>query len=134
MISIIKFAANKGATEPRFPCGKVEGITSTVLQLLPSLGKPLRNICVTNDHFLVLSSFMAYHRVFNNNSSMGATGGELPVFRVVRVARSLIFCVVFCRSSFIVFLLTIVHCLSFFDLRFLITPLVSSNSSLNNIK
>jgi hypothetical protein len=65
---------------------------------------------------------------------MVATGGAGPVFRVVGVTRSLIFGVVFCTSLFIVFLLVIVHCLSFFDLRFLITPLVSSKSSLNNIK
>jgi len=30
MISIIKIAAYKEASERRFPCGKVEGITSTV--------------------------------------------------------------------------------------------------------
>jgi hypothetical protein len=39
------------------------------------------------------------------------------VFCGVRVARSLVFCVVFCRSLFVL--------LSFFDLRNLITPLVS---------
>jgi hypothetical protein len=77
---------------------------------------------------------MAYHRVCNNNTSMVATGGAGPVFRVVRVTRSLLFCVVFSRSLFIVFLLAIAHCLSFFDLGFLITPLVSSKPFLNNIK
>jgi hypothetical protein len=40
-----------------------------------------------------------------------------PVFCGVRVARSLVFCVVFCRSLFVL--------LYFFDLRILITPLVS---------
>jgi len=54
---------------------------------------------------------------------------SLPVFSGVRVARSLVFCVMFCRSSFVLFLLTIV---SFFDLRLLITPLVSSNFSYMN--
>jgi hypothetical protein len=61
------------------------------------------------------------------------------VFSGVRVTRSLVLCV-FCRSLFILFLLAIVLsvllsfffwplcCLSF-DLRILITPLVSSNSS-----
>jgi len=43
------------------------------------------------------------------------------VFCGVRVARSLFFCVVLCRSLFVL--------LSFFDLRILITPLVSSKSS-----
>ena len=37
-----------------------------------------------------------------------------PVFSGVRVTQSIVLCVVFCRSSF--------------DLRILITPLVSSNS------
>ena len=43
----------------------------------------------------------------------------IPDFSGVRVAQSLVFCVVFCRS------------LSFF--WFLITPLVSSNISYNNV-
>ena len=51
----------------------------------------------------------------------------IPGFSGVRVARSLDFCVLFDRS--IVFLLTVfywlLYCLSFFDLRILITPLVS---------
>jgi len=33
---------------------------------------------------------------------------SLPVFSGVRVARSLVFCVVFCRSLFVLFLLAIV--------------------------
>ena len=53
---------------------QVEVITSKVLRLPPRLGWPLWNICVTTDHgyvplvgkhFLVLSSFMTYHRVCN---------------------------------------------------------------------
>ena len=48
-----------------------------------------------------------------------------------RLTRSLVLCVMFCRSLFV--LLPIVfwplRCPSFFDLRILITPLVSSNSS-----
>ena len=67
----------------------------------------------------------------------------------VRVTRSLVFCVMFCRSVFVLFLLIIVLsvlprftasdylfgifwslcCLSFLDLRLLITRLVSSDSS-----
>jgi hypothetical protein len=53
------------------------------------------------------------------------------VFSRVRVARSLVLCVMFCRSLFV--LLSLFFCLlcylSFFDLWILITPLVSSNSS-----
>ena len=49
---------------------------------------------------------------------------------MVRVARSK-FCVVFCRSLFVLlsFFFWPLRCLSFFDLRILITTLVSSNSS-----
>ena len=52
-----------------------------------------------------------------------------PVLSGVRVARYLVFYVMFCRSLFVLlscFLLVIV--LSVFDLRILITPLGSSNS------
>ena len=65
---------------------------------------------------------------------------SLPsVFRGVRVARSLVFYVVFCRLLFVLFLLTIVlYVLRFtasdypfgiLDLRLLITPLVSLSFS-----
>ena len=42
----------------------------------------------------------------------------------------LVFCVVLCRSLLSIFFLC---CLSFFDFRILITPLVSSNSSFSNV-
>ena len=48
-------------------------------------------------------------------------------FSGLRVPRSLVFCVVFCRSLFVIFLWSLC-CLSF-DLRILITSFVSSNSS-----
>ena len=52
---------------------------------------------------------------------------SLPAFSGVRVVRSVVFCLLFCRSLFVLFLLAIV--LSFFvDLRILFTPLVSLNS------
>jgi len=54
-----------------------------------------------------------------------------PVFYGVCVAQSLVFCGVFCRLSF-------GHCVVvesfFFDLRLLITLLVSSNSSYSTCK
>ena len=53
--------------------------------------------------------------------------GCTPGFNGVRVTRSLVLCVRFCRSLFVLFFLPLC-CLSF-DLRILITPLVSSNSS-----
>ena len=55
-----------------------------------------------------------------------------PDFSEVRVARSLVFCVVFCRSLFI-FWGTTVYCLSF-DLRLLIASFVSLNYSLKNMQ
>ena len=56
---------------------------------------------------------------------------SLPVFREVHVAPSLVFCVMFCRSLFVLlyFIFWPLCCLSFFDLQILITPLASSSSS-----
>ena len=56
---------------------------------------------------------------------------SLPAFREVHVTRSLVFCVVFCRSLFV--LMSVIFCslccLSFFDVQILNTPLPSSSSS-----
>jgi hypothetical protein len=54
-----------------------------------------------------------------------------PVFIVVRVAWSLVFCVIFCRSLFVLlsFFIWPLYCISFFDIQILITPLVYSNFS-----
>jgi len=49
-------------------------------------------------------------------------------FSGIPVARSLVFCVVFCISLFVLFLWPL-YCVSFLDLCLLITPLVSSNPS-----
>ena len=56
-------------------------------------------------------------------------------FRGVRVTRSLVFCVMFWRSLFVLlsFYFWPLCCLSFFDLRILSTPLVSLNSSYNHL-
>jgi hypothetical protein len=56
-------AANKDATEPRVPLGKVEIITSNVLRSPPWFGWPLWNICVTKDYGyvpLVLSTSWSF--------------------------------------------------------------------------
>ena len=52
----------------------------------------------------------------------------IPVFSGVRVTRSLVLCVYFVDvvCPFVIFLLC---CLFFFDIRILIAPLISSNSS-----
>ena len=53
-----------------------------------------------------------------------------PVFSEVCITRSLVFSVVFCRLLFILLSFSFwPYCLSFFDLRILITPVVSSNFS-----
>ena len=53
-----------------------------------------------------------------------------PGFNGVRVTRSLILCVMFCRLLFVhlYFFYWPLCCLLFFDIRILITPLASSNS------
>ena len=53
---------------------------------------------------------------------------SLPDFSGIRVARSFVFCVMFCRSLFVLlfFFLWQLCCRSFLDLRLLITSLVSS--------
>ena len=55
------------------------------------------------------------------------------VFSGVRITRSLVLCVMFCRSLFVVlsFFFWPLCCLFFFDLLNLITSLVSPNSSRN---
>jgi len=52
-------------------------------------------------------------------------GSRSTVFSVVRVARSLVFCVMFCRSLFVLlsFFFWPSYCLSFDDVRLLITSL-----------
>ena len=56
-----------------------------------------------------------------------------PVFSWIRVTRSLVLCVCFVDRClpFCTFFLWPLCCLFFFDIRILITPLVSSNSSYN---
>ena len=55
---------------------------------------------------------------------------SFPIFKGVCVTRSLVFCVMFCRSLFVLlsFYFLSLYCLSS-DLQILITPLVTSNSS-----
>ena len=93
-------------------------------------------------HFLVLSSFMTYHQICNQINTTGATSGAgtanpsgAPEFTSGFQWGScyLIFSFIcmFCRSLFVLlsFFFWPLSCLFFFDLRILITPLVSSNFS-----
>ena len=54
-----------------------------------------------------------------------------PVFSGVRVTQTLIVCVVLCRSLCVIFIWSI-YCLSYFDLRLLMNPLVLSEFSNRN--
>ena len=93
-------------------------------------------ICsIWRKHFPVFSYFMTYHLLCNSSVTGGAGTVYLsehlsssPVCNGVHVARSLVFCVVFCRSLLVLlsFLFWPLRCLFFFDLRILITPFVSA--------
>jgi len=113
------------STEPNVPSSEVEVITTvatitwlTVTEYLCHKCPQMCSLCRT--HSRVLSSFMNYHRFCNKSNTMGATCGTgtayssgerafTPAFIGVRVARSFIFCVVFCRLLFI--LLFFFHCI-----------------------
>jgi hypothetical protein len=116
----------------------------------PWLGWPLWNICVKSDHEyvpLVVSTSRSFpHSWFITGfitrlaRRMSLVEQELPtlpdhlsslpVFSGVRVTRCLVLCVCFVDRglSFCTFSFWPLCCL-FFDIRILITPLVSSNSS-----
>ena len=111
----------------------------------------LLSICITNDHgyvpFVVITirsiplSWLVTGFVTRVTRRVPHVEQELltlpehmssyPVFSGVRVSRSLVLCVVFCKSLFVFlyFIFWPLYCLLFFDLRFLITPFVSSNFS-----
>ena len=107
------------------------------------------NICVTNDHgyvSLVNTSRSFPHSLLITEFATRLTRRMLlveqepltlpehrsspPVFSGVSVTRSLVLCVVFCRSLFVLlfFFDWPLCCLFFLDIRILITPLVPSNS------
>ena len=127
------FAENEAFKEQR---QRLIGNLSTV-----SVPPVLRRVRVTcRKNIPVLSLFMTYHRVCKQCSTTDDNGGagtadpsESPEFtagfQCDRIARSLVFYVVFCRSLFVIFLLVIVLSvfLRFMDSDYL--PLVSSNSS-----
>ena len=81
--------------------------------------------CSCRKYFPVLSSSMTYHRVCNWSNTTGATNGAgtaypsgAPEFtHGLRVTRSLVLCVMLCRSLFVLlsFFFLPMCCLSFFD-------------------
>jgi hypothetical protein len=93
-------------------------------------------------HFPVLSSFTTYYRVCNliNTTGGSSGGGNAYPSRAPEITPGFLwgscysffsFIYVFCWSLFILlhFFFWPLCCLFFFDKRFLITPLISSNSS-----
>ena len=141
-------AANRKATEPRVPSGKVQVITSNVLRSPPWLLIVREYLChkwarmcfVCRNHNPVLSSFTTYHWVCNRVTRWVAhveqkllTLPERPsspsVFNGVGIARLLVFCVWYFVDHCLSFFFWAFYCLSFFDLRLLITALVFSNFS-----
>jgi hypothetical protein len=111
----------------------------------------LRIVCVTNDHGydpLVVNTFRPFPHSWlitgfvtrltqrvplwdQEQLTFLEHGSSLQVFCGVHVTRSLVLCVMFFRLLFVLlsFFFWPLCCLSFFDLRLLITSLFSSNSS-----
>ena len=92
-------------------------------------------------YFPILSSFIYYHQVCNYINITGDTRGEWAASRTPELTTSSLwssrypivsFMFMFCRSLFelLCFFFWPLCCLFFFDIRMLIAPLVSSNSSL----
>ena len=94
------------------------------------------------NHNPVPSLFVTYHRICNKSNTTGVTcgaGNAYPsgapefttVFSGVRFARYLDFCEMFYRSLFVLLFVFLwpLYCLSFLDLRYLITPWIFSNFS-----
>jgi hypothetical protein len=147
--------ANKEATEPRVHFGKVEVITSKILRSSPWLGWPLWNICVTNDHgygpLVVNTSWSFPHSRLitgfvttqwpkergqkdKQQSTKHTYKTKDRVTRTPLKTRRELRCSGRVSSSTLLFVLLYsffwpLCCLFFFDIRILIAPLVSSNSS-----
>ena len=137
-------ADNKEATEPRVPVGYVS-------RSPPWLGWPLWNICVTDDHGyvpLVVNTFRSFPHAWlitdlltRLTRRVAVVEQELltipedmsssPGFWRCSCKFIFSFMCMFCRSLFFIlyFFFSLLCCMSFFDLRVLIAPLVSSNSS-----
>ena len=123
-------AANKEATEPRVPFGKVELITSTILRSSPWFGWPLWNICVTNDHGYVplvvnTSRFFSHSRLITGfvtrlrrrvplveqeRLTLPEHLSSPPVFSGVRLTRSLVLYVCFVDRCLSFCTISLNHC------------------------
>ena len=143
-ISLTRVAANKEATEPRVPFGKVEIITSKTLRSPPWLDWPLWDICVTNDHgyvTLVVNTSRSFPHSWLITGFVTRLTGRVPLVeqelltRLEQLSSPPVLSGVRVTRSLVLYVCFVDRCLSFwplclfFDIRILITPLVSSNSS-----
>jgi hypothetical protein len=118
----------------------LERFTVTTMTLLTAMEylchKWPRIYSTCRKHFPVLSPFMTYHRFITRlTRRVSLVEQELltlpehmsvhPVISEVHVARSLILCVMFCTSLFVLLSISFwsLFCLSFFDVWILITSL-----------
>ena len=109
-------------------------ITSKVLRSPPWLGWPLWNICVTNDHGyvpLVISTSRSFPHSWFITGFVTRLTRRVTLVDQEHLTRSLVLCVCFVDRCVFFCTFSFGHCVicSFFDVRILITPLVSSNSS-----
>ena len=93
----------------------------------PRIGSVCRN------HSLSMDSFTNYYKSNTRSRNCWSFRNTWvhPRFIGVCVAHYVVFCVVFCRSLFVVLSVFVwpCYCLSFFDLRLLIFPLFFSNTN-----
>ena len=125
--------ANKNATEPVVPSGWVA--IMTWLTITGYLCHKLPRICfVCRNHSQVLS-YMVYHRICSNSTTTGdpCRTGNAYILRGTWIHLWFMlldfFCVMFCRLLIVLmsFFIWSLYCLCFFEIRFLITTLLSSN-------
>ena len=102
-----------------------------------SVSQMTTNIFHWRKHFPVLSSFMTYHRICNQSSTLGATSGAGTAYPsgasefTSGFQCGSCYLILFCTSLFVLlcFFFRPLRCLFFFDIWILISPLLSSNSS-----
>ena len=103
---------------------RLDTVNATVMLLGPPA------CTITNGLIYIQQIFDGCHYWSRNCLSFRSTWVHPQFLEWGHVTQSLVLCVMFCRSLFVLlsFLFWPLCCLSFFDLQILITPLVSSNS------
>ena len=111
--------------------------------LVDRYGISVPRICSTcRKHFPVVSSFTTYYRVYNQINTTGATSGAGTAYPSEHLSSLTLFSEVCVTQSLVLYVCFIDPCLFFctfffwplcfpffFDIRIMIAPLVSSNSS-----